>query len=92
MEAGARLCTILSMSILMDLALAADSIEAWSQCIRRCCENRAVVDRLRDAIRPPRRMDAVADEMLALYKNDAGKEVHASAVLKRRNSSKEPMR
>jgi glycosyltransferase involved in cell wall biosynthesis len=50
----------------------ADSIEAWSRAIRRFCEDPCFLERLRRGIRPPRRMDAVADEMLVVYNQVLG--------------------
>jgi glycosyltransferase involved in cell wall biosynthesis len=50
----------------------ADSIEAWSRAIRRFCDDHCVLERLRRGIRPPRRMDAVAGEMLVLYSQVLG--------------------
>lgn len=44
-----------------------DSVEAWRQVIRRCCEDRALLERLQTGIRPPRRMDTVAQDMLSVY-------------------------
>jgi glycosyltransferase involved in cell wall biosynthesis len=49
-----------------------DSIEAWSRAIRRFCEDHCFLERLRRGIRPPRRMDAVAEEMMVLYNEVLG--------------------
>jgi glycosyltransferase involved in cell wall biosynthesis len=44
-----------------------DSIEAWSKAIERCCGPERLVASLRRGVRPPRDMDAVASEMMAIY-------------------------
>jgi glycosyltransferase involved in cell wall biosynthesis len=49
------------------LLVAADSIEAWSQTLKQCNEDRTLVARLRQGVRLPRGMDVVAQEMLLLY-------------------------
>ncbi len=45
----------------------ADSAEAWSQAIRRCFEDRGLLERLSRGIQPPRTMGEVAHEMRLLY-------------------------
>ncbi len=44
------------------------SIDAWGQAISRFCVDRALLDHLRRGIQAPRTMDAVASEMLLLYR------------------------
>jgi glycosyltransferase involved in cell wall biosynthesis len=44
-----------------------DSVEGWSRAIRRCYDDRTLLNKLRRGIRPPRGMEAVANEMLLLY-------------------------
>jgi glycosyltransferase involved in cell wall biosynthesis len=44
-----------------------DSIDAWTDALRRLAHDPTLLDRLRVGVRPPRRMRAVADDMLALY-------------------------
>jgi glycosyltransferase involved in cell wall biosynthesis len=44
-----------------------DSVEAWTHVMRRCYEDRALLERLRRGVRPPREMSVVAQEMLLLY-------------------------
>jgi glycosyltransferase involved in cell wall biosynthesis len=44
-----------------------DSVEMWRQAMRRCSEDRTLIERLRRGIRSPREMDAVAGEMLRIY-------------------------
>jgi len=44
-----------------------DSVQGWSQAIRRCAEEPALLAQLRDGICPPRGMDVVAQEMMAVY-------------------------
>ena len=45
-----------------------ESIEGWVEAIHRCYTDRKLLDRLRAGICRRRGMDAVADEMLQLYK------------------------
>ena len=71
------------------LLVETDSISAWSQTIRRCCDDRAFLEHLRRGVHSPRGMDAVADEMLSLYRQAvnleqsdneyANREIHASS-------------
>jgi glycosyltransferase involved in cell wall biosynthesis len=50
-----------------------DSVEAWSDAMRRCYEdNGALLESLRRGVRPPREMSAVAQEMLLLYEQILG--------------------
>ncbi len=49
-----------------------DSIEAWSHVMRRCYEDRALLEGLRRGVRPPREMSVVAQEMLLLYEQSLG--------------------
>jgi glycosyltransferase involved in cell wall biosynthesis len=44
-----------------------DSPDAWSAALARLCDDRALVDRLRQGIRPVRRSTDVAADMAALY-------------------------
>ncbi len=46
-----------------------DSVKDWAEVIKQCCHNRNLIEKLRFGVRPPRRMDVVAKEMLALYEN-----------------------
>lgn len=43
------------------------SLDAWAQALRCLCGDRDLLARLRSGIRPPRRMGAVAQEMLEVY-------------------------
>jgi glycosyltransferase involved in cell wall biosynthesis len=49
------------------LLVAPDSPVAWRQALGRLAEDRSLLQRLRAGIRPPRTMEEVAVEMLALY-------------------------
>jgi glycosyltransferase involved in cell wall biosynthesis len=49
-----------------------DSVEAWSNAMRRCYENGALLESLRQGVRPPREMSVVAQEMLLLYERILG--------------------
>jgi glycosyltransferase involved in cell wall biosynthesis len=44
-----------------------DSVEAWAGILRQLSERRELVSRLRAGVRPPRLMEAVADDMLKIY-------------------------
>ena len=44
-----------------------DSIDAWTDILRRLAHDPTLLDRLRAGVRPPRQMRAVAEDMLALY-------------------------
>jgi len=44
-----------------------DSVEMWRQVLRRCGEDKTLIERLRRGIRSPKGMDAVAGEMLRIY-------------------------
>jgi glycosyltransferase involved in cell wall biosynthesis len=44
-----------------------ESVAAWAVALRRLVEDRGVLQRLRAGVRPPRRMDAVADDMQTIY-------------------------
>jgi hypothetical protein len=44
-----------------------ESVEAWREVIRRCSEDKALLEQLRRGIYPPRGMDAVVQEMVLLY-------------------------
>lgn len=46
-----------------------DSVKDWAEIIKRCCRTSNLIERLRRGVRPPRRMDEAAREMLALYEN-----------------------
>jgi glycosyltransferase involved in cell wall biosynthesis len=50
------------------LLVAPDSQEAWGQGLKKLCEDRNRLIRLRAGIRPPRSMSVVAEEMLVLYR------------------------
>ena len=60
-------------------------VEGWSDFLRRLSEDRSVIGRLRQNIRPPRKMASVAEEMAALY-GELGKvgECDTSVVAPRR--------
>lgn len=49
------------------LLVAAESVEGWCLALRRCYEDRTLLESLRRCVRAPRGMDAVAQEMLYLY-------------------------
>ena len=49
------------------LLIEPDSVQGWCQAILRCVEEPALLAQLRDGIRPPRSMDAVAQEMRTAY-------------------------
>ncbi len=49
------------------LLVETDSVEAWSAAMRRCYEDRTLLENLRRGIRPPREMSVVAQEMSQLY-------------------------
>jgi len=49
------------------LLIEPDSVQGWRQAILRCAEDPALLAQLRDGIRPPRGMDVVAQEMMAVY-------------------------
>jgi glycosyltransferase involved in cell wall biosynthesis len=49
-----------------------DSVESWRQAIHRFCEDRTLLHRLKQGIRPPRDMSSVAQEMLLLYERITG--------------------
>lgn len=44
-----------------------ESVWAWSEALRRICEDRELLVKLRQEVQPPRRMEEVAKEMVALY-------------------------
>ena len=44
-----------------------ESVDAWTDILRRLAHDRTLLDRLRAGVRPPRQMRAVAEDMLALY-------------------------
>ena len=46
-----------------------DSVEAWTRVLMRCAEDRSLVARLRDAVRPPRTVGEVARDMVVLYED-----------------------
>src|SRR5262245_55727236 len=49
------------------LLVETDSVEAWSRAIRRCYEDRGLLERLQREVRPSRDMSEAAQEMLLLY-------------------------
>lgn len=49
-----------------------DSVEAWGNAMRRCYEDGALLESLRQGVRPPREMSVVAQEMLLLYERTLG--------------------
>jgi glycosyltransferase involved in cell wall biosynthesis len=49
------------------LLVAPDSVEAWAGILRQLSERRELLSRLRTGVRPPRLMEAVAEDMLKLY-------------------------
>jgi glycosyltransferase involved in cell wall biosynthesis len=49
-----------------------DSVEAWSRTLRRCYEDRDLLEKLRRGINAPREMSVVAQEMLLLYERSLG--------------------
>lgn len=51
------------------LLVAADSVTAWAGALGRLVEDHDLLARLRRGVQPPRRMDAVAEDMLALYQS-----------------------
>ena len=54
------------------LLVESTSIAAWSRELQRLCQDRELLERLKAGIIPPRRMETVAAEMAALYKNIGG--------------------
>jgi glycosyltransferase involved in cell wall biosynthesis len=44
-----------------------DSVAAWSSALRRLAQDAAMLQRLRQGVKPPRGMDAVVDEMARIY-------------------------
>ncbi len=48
------------------------SIEAWRQKLEALCEDRGLLKKLREGIRPPRTMEGVAEEMVVLYEKLLG--------------------
>jgi glycosyltransferase involved in cell wall biosynthesis len=50
----------------------AESVAAWTEVIRRLDEDRAMLERLRRGVRPPRTMDDVADDMMTVYRRLSG--------------------
>jgi glycosyltransferase involved in cell wall biosynthesis len=46
-----------------------ESVESWSAALRQLTEQPNLLARLRTGIRPPRRMEAVADDMQAVYRD-----------------------
>jgi len=61
-------------------------VEGWSDFLRRLSEDRSVIGRLRQNIRPPRKMASVAEEMATLYAKMLGQIVNCdtSVVAPRR--------
>jgi glycosyltransferase involved in cell wall biosynthesis len=51
----------------------AESVAAWTEAIRRLDEDRAMLERLRRGVRPPRTMDDVADDMMEVYRRLLGR-------------------
>jgi glycosyltransferase involved in cell wall biosynthesis len=51
------------------LLVAPGATDGWRQAIQRLSQEPGLLPRLRSGIEPPRRMDDVADEMLALYRS-----------------------
>jgi glycosyltransferase involved in cell wall biosynthesis len=51
------------------LLVETDSIKAWTNAINRFLEDKALLPRLRNGIRPPRSIDMLASDMLQLYKS-----------------------
>lgn len=49
------------------LLVAPQSIDAWARALHSVCADQALLSRLRSGVRPPRTMDAVANEMFGLY-------------------------
>ncbi|MCI0390833.1 MAG: glycosyltransferase [Acidobacteria bacterium] len=49
------------------LLVETDSVDAWSNAIRRCYEDRDLLERLQRGVRPSREMSDAAQEMLLLY-------------------------
>jgi glycosyltransferase involved in cell wall biosynthesis len=57
------------------------SVSAWRQALARLAQDRDLVNRLERGMRPPRGMDAVADDMLSLYGRLAPAMRRVAAVL-----------
>jgi glycosyltransferase involved in cell wall biosynthesis len=51
----------------------AESVAGWTEAIRRLDEDRAMLERLRRGVRPPRTMDDVADDMMTVYRRLPGR-------------------
>lgn len=49
------------------LLVETDSVDAWSNALRRCYEDRDLLERLQRGVRPSREMSDAAQEMLLLY-------------------------
>jgi len=49
------------------LLVESGSVEAWASALRRLCEDRQLLARLREGVRPPRSMGEVAQEVRSLY-------------------------
>ena len=52
-----------------------DAPEAWARVLGECAADPGALRRLKSAVRPPRKMAAVADEMLMLYRRLVGERV-----------------
>jgi glycosyltransferase involved in cell wall biosynthesis len=50
------------------ILLEPESVAAWADALRRCARDRSFLAHLRRGVRPPRTMEAVADDMAGLYR------------------------
>jgi glycosyltransferase involved in cell wall biosynthesis len=55
------------------ILLDAESVTAWAEGIKRLDDDRAMLERLRRAVRPPRTMGDVADDMMTVYRRLPGR-------------------
>ncbi len=55
------------------LLLEPESVAAWTEAIRRLDDDRALLERLRRGVRPPRTIDDVADEVMTVYRRLLGR-------------------
>src|SRR5207237_4288519 len=54
-----------------------EDIQAWSDIFRQCAEDRALLARLREGVKMPRRMSDVATDMVRLYERRVDSAAHS---------------